>query len=184
VIYMIIRGTIHLAGDNVDTDVIIPARYLTSIDPNYIVEHLFEGVEPDFHKRITRGDILMAGKNFGSGSSREQAAMGLKAAGIYAIIAKSFARIFYRNAVNIGLPLFIAPSAIDYVHSLLKSGGAKGAGTYILSLDVGAEIDVEEGVIRIKGETFPFSPLPEFIKEIMLGGGVWPWVKSMIGKRH
>src|SRR5207249_2327093 len=118
-IILIIEGTTHIFGDNVDTDAIIPGRYLTLNNPSEIAQHLFEGVDPDFVKKARSGDILIAGRNFGSGSSREHAVIGLKALGVGCIVAKSFARIFLRNAVNIGLNIVICPEAA----SSAKEGG-------------------------------------------------------------
>ncbi len=102
---ILFEGTVHVFGDAVDTDMIVPGKYLTLIEPAKIAEHVMEGADPTFAKRVRAGDIVVAGKNFGCGSSREHAPVGLKAAGVSVVVAESFARIFYRNAINIGLPL-------------------------------------------------------------------------------
>ena len=106
-------GTVHKYGDNVDTDVIIPARYLNSSDPAELAKSCMEDIDPDFVKRVQKGDIMVANKNFGCGSSREHAPIAIKASGISCVIAETFARIFYRNAINIGLPIVICTEAVD-----------------------------------------------------------------------
>jgi len=179
---MIIEGYIHVLGDDVDTDVIIPGRYLMITEPSEVAKHIFEGVEPDFIKRVRPGDIIVAGKNFGCGSSREQAPVGLKALGISAIIAKSFARIFFRNAVNIGLPIFIAPQVVDYVNSLLET--ANVIGSFIKTTDVKARIDVNTGIIYIGGKQFMTTPIPKFIREIMRSGSLIEWAKERLRSKQ
>ncbi|MEM2937215.1 MAG: 3-isopropylmalate dehydratase small subunit [Candidatus Bathyarchaeia archaeon] len=155
-------------GDNVDTDVIIPAKYLVHMDPNELARHAMEGLDPNFAAKAKAGVILVAGKNFGCGSSREQAPIALKYAGVKCVIAESFARIFYRNAINIGLPV-------------VESAGFSN------NVDEGDEltVDLENGVIenRSKGATFPAAKLPPFILEILSNGGLIENLRTrMVGK--
>jgi len=152
-----IRGKAHLFGDDVDTDVIIPAPYLVSNDPAELAKHAMEGADACFAKRVKRGDILVAGRNFGCGSSREHAPMALKGAGISCVIAKSFARIFYRNAFNTGLPILISPEAASDIES----------GNEI-------EVEPEEGVIRnlTTGKVYRSDPIPPFMRELLDEGGL------------
>ena len=151
------QGTVIKYGDNVDTDVIIPARHLNTIDVKELASHCMEDIDKDFHKKIKEGDIMVAGFNFGCGSSREHAPIAIKASGISLVIAKSFARIFYRNAINIGLAILECPAA--------------AAG-----IDAGNEVavDYDTGVITnlTKGETYQAEPFPPFIKEMIAKGGL------------
>lgn len=149
-----IHGKVWKFGDNIDTDVIIPGRYLRTFSLDDLAAHVMEGVDPDFAKNVQKGDIVVASENFGCGSSREQAPVALKHAGVSAIVAKSFARIFYRNAINIGLPVIIA--------EINASNG-----------DV-LKIDLEKGTIKNKttGESFKIEPFKEFILEILKDGGL------------
>ena len=149
-----IKGKVWNFGDNIDTDVIIPGRYLRTFNPQDLADHVLEGERPDFTKNVQKGDIIVADENFGCGSSREQAPVAIKTAGVDAIIAKSFARIFYRNAVNIGLPVIV--SDID-----AKDGD-------IIS------IDLSEGQIvnETTGESATFEPFKEFMLEILEDGGL------------
>lgn len=169
---MIINGRVRKFGDNIDTDVIIPGRYLSITDPKELAQHIFEGVYPSFVSSIRPGDVIVAGKNFGSGSSREHAPIGIKAAGISAVVAESFARIFYRNAINVGLMIFISPEA-----SRTAREGDK------------IVIDTEKGVIKLeaqngepKGE-YQVEPFPPFLQEIMSAGGLVNWVRNELKKR-
>jgi 3-isopropylmalate dehydratase small subunit len=149
-----IYGKVFKFGDNIDTDQIYPGRYLELTDHQDIAEHVMEGVDPNFVQKVNEGDIVVAGSNFGCGSSREHAVICLKEAGVGAIIAKSFARIFYRNAINMGLPVIEAPG---------------------LEIEVGKElsINLEEGkIIKESGEVYDFRSLPENILEIIEAGGV------------
>ena len=150
----IIQGRTWKFPDNIDTDVIIPGRYLRTFSLDELASHVMEGVRTDFADKVAKGDIIVAGKNFGCGSSREQAPRALKHAGISAIIAKSFARIFYRNAINIGLPVIIAD---------IK---AKEGDTL--------KIDLEKGIIENKStrETFRIRPFDDFILGILEDGGL------------
>ena len=144
-------------GDNVDTDVIIPARYLNTIDKKELASHCMEDIDRDFVKKVEVGDIMVAGSNFGCGSSREHAPIAIKESGISLVVAKSFARIFYRNSINIGLAILECPEAPDRI-----SEGDK------------IEADLDKGVIYNKttGESFTVQPFPEFIQKIITSGGL------------
>jgi 3-isopropylmalate/(R)-2-methylmalate dehydratase small subunit len=150
--------------DDIDTDAIIPGRYLVINDPEGLARHVFEGVRPEFAREVEAGDFVVAGTNFGCGSSREHAPLGLKGAGVKAVVAKSFARIFFRNAINIGLPLFVCAD-VDRI----------GDGDSI-------EIDVDEGVIynRSRDESYRTTPLPPFLQEIVETGGLVEYTKRMV----
>lgn len=154
---MIIKGRVIKYGDDINTDVIIPGRYLDLINSEELASHALEDLDPNFFTKFTKGDILVVGKNFGCGSSREQAAMCLKYAGVGAIIAKSFARIFYRNAINQGLLVIESSEAVDA----------------IISMDE-LEIDLSAATIRDKTKNLQFEiqPLPIFIQEILDDGGL------------
>jgi 3-isopropylmalate/(R)-2-methylmalate dehydratase small subunit len=149
-------------GDNVDTDVIIPARHLNTIDVKELASHCMEDIDRDFAKKIKPGDIMVAGNNFGCGSSREHAPIAIKGSGISLVIAKSFARIFYRNSINIGLAILECPEAVE--------GISEG--------DV-VEADLDLGVIYNKttGESFKTQPFPEFIQKIITAGGLVESIK-------
>ncbi len=152
-----IKGKAIKYGDDVNTDVIIPGRYLYLTKPAELASHAMEDLDPDFFKKFNRGDIIVAGKNFGCGSSREQAAMCLKYAGVGAIIAKSFARIFYRNAINQGLPIIESSKAADFIKNMDD-----------------LEIDLYATTIKDKTKNLQFEiqPLPIFIREILDDGGL------------
>ncbi|NLK66674.1 MAG: 3-isopropylmalate dehydratase small subunit [Campylobacteraceae bacterium] len=151
-------------GDNIDTDIIIAARYLNTSDPDVLAKYIMEDADKDFAKKVQKGDIIVAGENFGSGSSREHAPIALKAAGISAVIAKSFARIFYRNSFNTGLLILECKEAdkIDENDSL--------------------EIDVNGGIIKnlTKNEEYKFEPIPEFMQELLNAGGLIKYAKENI----
>lgn len=151
------QGSVFKYGDNVDTDVIIPARYLNIADKAELATHCMEDIDTEFVKKVHKGDIMVGGENFGCGSSREHAPMVIKESGVDCVIAKSFARIFYRNAINIGLPILECPEASEGI-----SAGDKVA------------IDFDSGVItnETTGSTFQAQPFPDFIKEIMAAGGL------------
>lgn len=161
------RGRTWKFGDDVDTDAIIPARFLNTSDPRALAAHVMEDADPDFPSKVRPGDILVAGKNFGCGSSREHAPIAIKAAGISCVVADSFARIFYRNAINIGLPIFESPQA----------AAAITTGDEI-------EVDAARGLIvnRTRGETYSATPFPEFMQEIINRGGLMPYVASRLGR--
>ena len=146
------HGTVFKYGDNVDTDVIIPARYLNSSDPKELAEHCMEDIDQNFVKRVKEGDIIVATKNFGCGSSREHAPIAIKAAGISCVIAETFARIFYRNAINIGLPIVECEEAAKDIDA-----GDEG------------EVDFDTGIItdKTKGTTYQGQAFPEFMQKII-----------------
>ena len=151
------HGTAHRYGRDIDTDVIIPARYLNTSDAAELARHCLEDLDPGFVGKVRPGDVIVAEENFGCGSSREHAPVAIKAAGVAAVVAKSFARIFYRNAINIGLPILECPAAVDAV-----------ADGHTVS------IDTEAGVIRddTTGEEFAVEPFPPFIAQIIAEGGL------------
>ncbi len=151
-------------GDDVDTDAIIPGRFLIINDPAELAKHAFEGVRPDF--KPSPGDVVVAGENFGCGSSREHAPLALKGAGIKCVIAKSFARIFFRNAINIGLPMLECRDA-DRISD-------------------GDVLEVEGDTIKnlTKGETYRTAPLPEFLEEIVRAGGLIEYARKIVAKEH
>jgi 3-isopropylmalate/(R)-2-methylmalate dehydratase small subunit len=155
-------------GDNVDTDVIIPARYLTAHDEATLAAHAMEGIDPGFASSVRPGDVVVAGNNFGCGSSREHAAIALKAAGVGGVVASSFARIFYRNAINTGLPILVSADAV--------ANTAAGD-------DV--EIDVERALVRnvTRGQEFAAEPMPEFVLDIARAGGLVAWVREKVTAR-
>lgn len=160
---MKIRGRVWKFGDHIDTDAIIPARYLNTSDPMELAKHCMEDADPEFPRKVKEGDIIVAGENFGCGSSREHAPIAIKYAGVPVVVAKSFARIFYRNAFNIGLPVVEAPDAVDRI-------------------DEGDEIEVDLVAGRIvnitKNEEYSFIPIPEFMMEIISAGGLIEFAKK------
>jgi 3-isopropylmalate/(R)-2-methylmalate dehydratase small subunit len=162
-----IRGSIIKYGDNIDTDVIIPARHLTRSDPEHLALHCMEDLDPDFLKKRKRGDIIVAGNNFGCGSSREDAPLAIKSAGISCVIARSFARIFYRNAINIGLTILESQEAVDG----LRHGDR-------------VEIDPAAGLITnlTLSETYRAVPFPPVIQQIIDEGGLVQFVKKRLAK--
>lgn len=151
-------------GDNIDTDIIIAARYLNTSDENELAKHIMEDADPQFYSKISAGDVIVAGENFGCGSSREHAPLALKAAGISAVIAKSFARIFYRNSFNTGLLILETPEADE-----IKAGDE-------------IEIDIDAGLIRdlTSNKEFKFSPIPPFMQELINSGGLIEYAKKEI----
>lgn len=157
------KGIVFKYGDNVDTDVIIPARYLNSSDPAELATHCMEDIDSDFVKKVHKGDIIVAEKNFGCGSSREHAPIAIKAAGVSCVIAETFARIFYRNAINIGLPIIECPEA------------AKG----IESGDE-VEVDFDSGIIRnlTKNTQFKGQAFPEFMQKIIASEGLINYINQ------
>lgn len=148
------KGNALCYGDNVDTDVIIPARYLNTSDPKELASHCMEDIDPHFLQRVKEGDIIAAGSNFGCGSSREHAPLAIKTAGISCVVAKSFARIFYRNAINIGLPIIVCDGNFSDGDAL--------------------EVDLASGTLSNKttGENYSFPPFPEFLQKIITAGGL------------
>jgi len=162
-----IRGKVWKFGDDIDTDIIIPGRYLVLTDEKELACHAMEGLDSEFSKKVHQGDVLLAGKNFGCGSSREHAPIALKGAGISTVVAESFARIFYRNAINVGLPL-------------LESGNISKK----ISEGDEVEIDMEKGILRDLNtkEEFPVKKLPEFMLDILNKGGLIPYLKETLKK--
>ncbi len=162
---MILKGRVWRFGDDVDTDAIIPARYLNTSDPAELARHVMEDADKDFPAKVRQGDIVVAGKNFGCGSSREHAPISIKAAGIQAVIARSFARIFYRNSFNIGLPIFESRDASEKI----REG------------DV-VEIDADNGIIlnRSRGEQYTAEVIPPFMQELIAAGGLIEWTRKKI----
>ena len=157
------NGKVFKYGDNVDTDVIIPARYLNSSDPAELATHCMEDIDKDFIKNVNKGDIIVASKNFGCGSSREHAPIAIKAAGVSCVIAETFARIFYRNAINIGLPIIECPAASQGIE----------AGDDV-------EIDFDSGLItnHTKGTTFQGQAFPEFMQKIIAVEGLINYINN------
>jgi 3-isopropylmalate/(R)-2-methylmalate dehydratase small subunit len=157
------KGQVFKYGDNVDTDVIIPARYLNSSDPAELATHCMEDIDKGFVNRVHKGDIIVATKNFGCGSSREHAPIAIKAAGVSCVIAETFARIFYRNAINIGLPIVECPEAAK-------------------DIDAGDEVEVnfDTGVITdvTKGTTYKGQPFPEFMQKIIAAEGLVNYINA------
>ena len=156
-------GTVHKYGDNVDTDVIIPARYLNSSDPAELAKHCMEDIDKEFVNNVKAGDIIVAKKNFGCGSSREHAPIAIKASGVSCVIADTFARIFYRNSINIGLPIIECPEAAEGI----ENGDE-------------VEIDFDSGKIydRTKGTEFQGQPFPEFMQKLIAAGGLVKYTNS------
>ena len=156
-------GTVHKYGDNVDTDVIMPARYIILTEPEELAKHAMADIDAEFAGRVRNGDIMVAGENFGCGSSREHAPIGIKASGIACVIAKSFARIFYRNAINIGLPIVECPEAAERI----KAGEQ-------------VRVDFDKGLIcnETTGKQFQITPFPAFIQKIIQANGLVNYTKQ------
>ncbi len=157
------KGKVFRYKDNVDTDVIIPARYLNTSDPKELAAHCMEDIDKDFVKKVKEGDLIVADRNFGCGSSREHAPIAIKASGVSCVIASTFARIFYRNAINIGLPILECEAAVKGIE----------AGDEV-------EVDFDTGIIRnlTKGTTFKAQPFPDFMKKIMAANGLVNYIKA------
>ena len=162
------QGTVYKYGDNIDTDVIIPARYLNTQDAKELASHCMEDIDKSFVTKVKQGDIMVGGENFGCGSSREHAPLAIKSAGVDCVIAKSFARIFYRNAINIGLPILECEAAAD-------------------AIEAGDEVavDFDTGVITnlSKGETYQAQPFPPFIQDIIRAGGLMNSIRQKGGNK-
>ncbi len=163
---MKLTGKVFKYGDNVDTDVIIPARYLNSSDPKELAKHCMEDIDENFAKQVEDGDIIIGGRNFGSGSSREHAPIAIKAAGVSCVIAESFARIFYRNCINIGLPILVSEEAAKNI---------KPTTEIEVDLDTGKITDTETN------KTFQAEPFPEYMQELIKAGGLIEKVKKEVG---
>jgi 3-isopropylmalate/(R)-2-methylmalate dehydratase small subunit len=165
---MSLKGMAWKFQDDIDTDVIIPARYLNTSDPEELAKYCMEDLDPEFSGKVQKGDLIVAGDNFGCGSSREHAPIAIKAAGVSCIIAKSFARIFFRNAINIGLPILICPEAAEKI--------AEGDQV---------EVDLSTGKIEnhTKEEIYLAQPFPSFMQEIIAAGGLIPYVGKRRGEQ-
>jgi len=150
--------------DNVDTDVLYPGAYLNITEVDKMTQHLFEGLDPSLRDQLGGDTALVVGANFGAGSSREHVPQAMSASGIRFLVGKSFARIFYRNCINLGLPAVIAPEAVD----------AASPGSAL-------ELDLEAGVVTVAGESFPLTPVPEFMREMFAAGGLVPWMRHRLG---
>ena len=157
-----ITGKVWNFGANVDTDIIIAARYLNSSDPEHLAKYIMEDADPEFPNKLQRGDIIVAGENFGCGSSREHAPIALKAAGVAAVVAPSFARIFYRNSFNMGLPIFELPESLE-----IKEGD-------------NISIDLDKGLIvnNTSNKTYEFTAIPDFMQELIASGGLINYAKA------
>ena len=162
-----ITGKVWNFGANIDTDVIIAARYLNSSDPEHLAKYVMEDADPEFPKKLQRGDVIVAGENFGCGSSREHAPIALKAAGVAAVVAPSFARIFYRNALNMGLPIFELPESLE-----IKEGEE-------------ISIDLDNGKItnNTTNKTYDFIAIPPFMQELIAAGGLINYAKAEMGRK-
>ncbi len=160
---MEMKGRAWKYGDDVDTDVIIPARYLNTSDPKELARHCMEDLDGTYAAKVSPGDFIVAGKNFGCGSSREHAPIAIKASGARAVIARSFARIFYRNSFNMGLPIFEAPQAVDEID----------AGDLL-------SVDMEKGTLlnETKGRSYRIAPVPPFMRELVAAGGLLNWIAA------
>lgn len=161
------KGIAHKYGDHIDTDVIIPARLLNNPDPVFLGQHCMEDIDADFPQRVTKGDVMVAGTNFGCGSSREHAPIAIKAAGISCVVASSFARIFFRNAINIGLPVLECPEAAA-------------------DISAGDELDIDLDAGRItnltSGRTYTAAAFPGFMQKIIEAGGLVNYIKDENGR--
>ncbi|MBE9512965.1 MAG: 3-isopropylmalate dehydratase small subunit [Chloroflexi bacterium] len=166
---MMLKGTVHKYGANVNTDAVIPARYLNVSQPAALAKHCMEDIDKDFVERVKPGDIIIATTNFGCGSSREHAPLAIKAAGVSCVIAKTFARIFFRNAINIGLPLFECEEAVAQTE----------AGDIL-------EVDPSSGRIKnlTKGKEFTAQPYPDFMAELISTGGLIEYTKKRLAGRR
>ena len=162
-----LTGTVHKYGDHIDTDVIIPARYLSSFDDATLAAHCMEDIDPNFVKVVQPDDILVAGRNFGCGSSREHAPLAIKAAGVSCVIAENFARIFFRNAINIGLPILECPAAAQEI----------SAGDQV-------EVELSTGTIHNKttGKTYQATPFPPFMQRLIDAGGLVAYTRAKLAK--
>ncbi len=156
-----LTGKVWTFGENIDTDLIIAARYLSSSDPDHLAKYIMEDADPGFSEKISTGDIIVAGENFGCGSSREHAPIALKAAGISAIIAPTFARIFYRNAFNMGLPIFEVSDSLEINEGDIVS------------------IDIQNGLVKndTNGKSYEFKAIPPFMQELLDAGGLMQFAK-------
>lgn len=164
-----LQGTVHKYGDNIDTDVIIPARYCTAFTEKELAPHALEDLDVNFVKKVKKGDILVAGRNFGCGSSRENAPIAIKGAGISCVIARSFARIFYRNSINIGFPILESAAAVE---------DAENGDTIAVDLSLGRITNVT------KNKVYETAPFPAIIQEIISVGGMVEFAKKRIAQKN
>ena len=162
---MIFEGRVWKYGDHVDTDAIIPARYLNMSTPEALAQHCMEDIDTTFAEEVEPGDIIVGGENFGCGSSREHAPLAIKGAGVSCVVAKSFARIFYRNAINIGLPILSCPDAVE---------GTKAGDQLTVDLAAGTVTNMRTG------KTYKTSPFPTFIMDIIQAGGLIPYTRQQL----
>lgn len=164
---MLFEGKAFKFGDDIDTDAIIPARHMNTSEPEELAKHCMEDADPDFVNKVEKGDIIVAGKNFGCGSSREHAPIAIKYAGVSCVIAKSYARIFYRNAINIGLPIFESPEGAEAI----EEGNR-------------VQVNADTGVITnlTTGETYQAKPFPDFMQQLIEAGGLMAYVKEKVNK--
>jgi 3-isopropylmalate dehydratase small subunit len=165
---MVHKGKAWKFGADVDTDAIIPARYLNTSDPVELAKHCMEDADPEFMKKMAHGDIIVAGKNFGCGSSREHAPISIKTAGISCVIARSFARIFYRNSFNVGLPIFESEEASEKI----RTGDD-------------LEVDLQKGIIsnHTRKESYKTTPIPPFMMELIDDGGLMKHIQKKVGQQ-
>ena len=161
-----LRGKVHRYGDNVNTDVIIPARYLNTSDIDELAAHCMEDIDAEFVQRVRPGDVIVGGDNFGCGSSREHAPLAIKGAGVTCVIAAGFARIFFRNAINVGLPVLVAPQA---------AAEARGGDEIAVDLSTGRIENITQG------REYAAEPFPEFLQEIIAAGGLVQYTRRRIG---
>lgn len=161
---MIIKGKVHKFRDDINTDEIVPAKYLNTIDPKELAEVVMSGIDENFSKKVKSGDIIVAGRNFGCGSSREHAPLAIKSAGIQCVIAESFARIFFRNSINIGLPILESREASKEIND----------GDIV-------EIDTHKGAIKnlTSDEEYNSKPFPKFLEKLIKRGGLINWIKDL-----
>ena len=166
---MIVQGTAWKYGDSIDTDGIYPGKYLMLFDPAEVARHAMEGIDPEFRARVQAGDLVVAGDNFGCGSAREQAAVALKGAGVGAVLAESFARTFYRNAINVGLPVLLVPG----ITGLVETGHR-------------LEVDLAAGRVTDldSGKSLQADPLPEFVLRILAAGGAVPFYAPRLARQR
>lgn len=160
-----IRGTVHRYGSNVDTDSIIPARHLVTTDPSELAKFCMEAIDPDFVERVRLGDVMVAETNFGSGSSREHAPIAIKASGISCVVASSFARIFYRNAINVGLPIVECPEIVE---------GTESGDELEIDLAAGEVTNLTRSLVA------KAQPFPEFMRELLEAGGLVPYLRRKL----
>jgi 3-isopropylmalate dehydratase small subunit len=165
------KGKAWKFGADIDTDQIIPARYLNTSDPKELAKHCMEDADPQFVNKMKAGDIIVADKNFGCGSSREHAPIAIKAAGISCVIAKSFARIFYRNSFNMGLPILECPEAVDNINE---------GDEVEVHIDTGEIVVLKSQISNLKSQIFHAQAIPPFMQELINTGGLMEWVKKRI----